>query len=148
VSSVRVYDCARADVEIRAAVPVVWRLITDVERWPDWTPTVLSLCKTDTGPLTIGTTCRVRQPGLPERLYKVTSLQEQSEMTWETNTAGLRMVASHQVWSTHTGSCAQLLFSVTGVLAPMVRLLFAQKIDGMVNLEAESLRRAAEQCIE
>ena len=67
-------------------------------------------------------------------------------MTWETNTAGLRMVASHQVWPTHTGSCAQLLFSVAGVLAPVVRWLYAQRIGGMVNLEADSLRRAAEQC--
>jgi hypothetical protein len=145
-AKVKVYDCARADVEIRATVPVVWRLIADVEHWPDWTPTVVSLRGTDAGPLSIGASYRIRQPGLPVRTYRVTSLQEQCEMTWETNTAGLRMVASHQVWPTHTGSCAQLVFSVMGVLAPVVRLLYAQRIGGMVNLEADSLRRAAEQC--
>lgn len=146
-AKVKVYDCARADVEIRATVPVVWRLIADVEHWPDWTPTVVSLRGTDSGPLSIGASYRIRQPGLPVRTYRVTSLQEQCEMTWETNTAGLRMVASHQVWPTHSGSCAQLVFSVMGVLAPLIRLLYAQKIGGMVNLEADSLRRAAEQCV-
>ena len=143
----KVYDCARVDVEIRAAVSVVWRLISDVEHWPDWTPTVVSLCKTGAGPLTLGAAYRIRQPGLPERIYKVTSLEEQCEMTWEANTTGLRMVASHHVWPTHTGSCAQLVFSIAGILAPMVRMLYAQRIGGMVNLEADSLRRAAEECV-
>jgi Polyketide cyclase / dehydrase and lipid transport len=141
---VKVYDCARVDVEICAAVSVVWRLLADVERWPDWTPTVLSASRTDSGPLAIGASYRIRQPQLPERIYTVTALKDQAELTWETRATGLRMVASHEVWPTHSGSCAQLVFSVMGVLTPMVRMLFARKIDGMVRLEADSLRRAAE----
>ncbi len=141
----KVYECARVDVEIRASIGVVWRLLEDIEHWPDWTPTVLSALRTDSGSLTLGASYRVRQPDLPERLYTVTSLQDQHQMTWETKATGLRMIASHEVRSTRSGSCVRFMYSMTGVLAPIVCRWYAQKIGGLVQLEADSLRRAVEQ---
>jgi acyl-coenzyme A synthetase/AMP-(fatty) acid ligase len=141
----KVYECARVDVAIRASIAVVWRLFEDIEHWPDWTATVLSAARTEPGLLTLGASYRIRQPDLPERIYTVTSLQEQREMIWETKATGLRMVASHEVRATRSGSCVKLVFSMTGILAPIVCRWYAGKIGGMVQLEADSLRRVAEQ---
>lgn len=141
----KVYECARVDLEIRAEIGVLWRLIADVEHWPDWTPTVLSVSRTEPGPMALGASYLVQQPDLPERTYTVTSLQDEREMVWESKATGIRMVASHEVRATRSGTYVKLIFSLTGLLAPIVRRLYAGKIASLVQREADSLRRVAEQ---
>ena len=141
----KVYECARVDLEIRAEISVIWRLIAEVEHWPDWTPAVLSASRTEPGQLALGASYLVRQPDLPDRTYTVISLQDEREMIWESRATGLRMVASHEVRSTRSGTYVKFKFSLTGLWAPLIRRLYAGKIASLVQLEADSLRRAAEQ---
>jgi uncharacterized protein YndB with AHSA1/START domain len=55
----------RAEVVIDAPLRTVWKLQTDVERWPSWQPPVLTSRRLESGPLRAGSSFRWTTP-VPE----------------------------------------------------------------------------------
>ncbi|WP_432898221.1 SRPBCC family protein [Micromonospora matsumotoense] len=55
----------RSEVVIDAPLRTVWKLQTDVERWPSWQPAVLTSRRLDSGPLRPGSSFRWTTP-VPE----------------------------------------------------------------------------------
>ncbi|MGI5170287.1 SRPBCC family protein [Spirillospora sp. CA-253888] len=55
----------RADILIKAPLSTVFRLQTDVERWPTWQPPVLTARRLDPGPLRKGSRFRWTTPAPP-----------------------------------------------------------------------------------
>jgi len=76
-------------VDIDAPPDVVWRTVRDVERWPEWTPTVTSLRLVDPGPLALGSRARIRQPRLPPATWQVTELDDGRGFVWVTQRKGV-----------------------------------------------------------
>ena len=71
------------EIEIGAAPDVVWATMRDVERWPEWTPTVTSVRLRTPGPLSVGSRASIRQPKLPPALWCVTELDDSNRtFTW------------------------------------------------------------------
>src|SRR5215218_8712666 len=84
--------------EIEAPPEHVWAIMRDIERWPEWTPTVTSIQRLDPGPLVVGSRARVRQPKLPPADWRVTSLNEANRtFTWITRGPGVQVIARHSV---------------------------------------------------
>ena len=52
-------------IDIDASREKVWTVITDVERWPEWTASVTSMALLDKAPFDVGSQARLRQPRLP-----------------------------------------------------------------------------------
>jgi carbon monoxide dehydrogenase subunit G len=124
---------------VDARADVVWRTVADVEKWPEWTPTMTGI-DLDGDELRVGATARVRQPRQPVRTWTVTELAEGRAFTWTSTGRGLRLSAEHAVSTEGGRTNVRLSFSLTGPLAPLASLLAGRLIRQAVNTEAASLR--------
>jgi hypothetical protein len=120
-------------IEIQALRDVVWSVCADVERWPEWTPTMQRVERLEQGPFDVGSTAKIKQPQLPESVWRVTSLAPGERFTWETRNLGIRMVASHDIVATATGCDSNLRLEVFGLVAvflwPIIRRSARQAIE-------------------
>jgi uncharacterized membrane protein len=137
-------DIERA-IEIAAPAEPVWNVMIDVQRWPEWTPTVTSVEQLDAGPLRVGSRVRIRQPRLPAAVWTVTTLDAGRYFEWQSVTPGVKSVAGHRVEATGSQTTrVTLTFDWTRWLAPPIRLLYGKLARRYVQTEAESLKRQCE----
>lgn len=54
----------RIAVEIQKPADHVWAVMLDVERWPEWTPSVTSIQRLESSPFAVGSRALIRQPKL------------------------------------------------------------------------------------
>lgn len=134
-----------ATTTIDAPADLVWRTVADVERWSEWTPTITSVRRHDTGDLREGSTADVAQPKQPVRLWTVTSVTPGREFTWVASGTGVRMTAEHTVSTADGRTTVELTFAVAGFLAPLVSLLVGGFIRTAIETEAASLKKWCEQ---
>ncbi len=104
-------------IHIEAPPEVVWAVTEDVERWPEWTPTVTAARRLDGGPFGLGSVARIKQPGQPESDWTVTEYVHGERFTWETRRTGLRMAASHRVRGEAAGTSNTLRIEASGIVA-------------------------------
>ena len=132
-------------VAIDAAPDRVWSVMRDVERWPEWTPTVRRIQRLDQGPLAVGSRVVVWQPKLPPAKWKVTELDDvRRSFTWETWSPGMRLQARHWVEETGKTSRATLSIRFSGLLGPLFARLTRNLNDRYLALEAKGLREWSE----
>ena len=84
-------------ISIDAPPTLVWRVFSDVERWPDWTASVTSLKALDGPGLAVGKRFEIKQPRLPKLVWEVTALDEGTSWTWEQRSPGGRTIARPRV---------------------------------------------------
>ncbi|HEX3397623.1 MAG TPA: SRPBCC family protein [Steroidobacteraceae bacterium] len=131
-------------VYIDAPPEKVFAVLCDVERWPEWTPTMVSVQRLDRGPLAIGSSAKVRQPKLRAAIWRVTELQEGRNFTWTSQSPGLRMTAGHLVEPKGAGSHVELTFEVSGWIAPLMSRLYGGLIEHYVATESQALKQRSE----
>ncbi|OBG41152.1 SRPBCC family protein [Mycolicibacter heraklionensis] len=129
---------------IAARPSEVWAVLTDVERWPDWTASMREIVRLDTGPLRVGSTARVRQPTGRPMVWTVTEIVHERSFTWTASTAGIRFTGFHELTPTGSGVRAALTFTVTGPMAWLAGLLAGGRIRRYVDMEADGLKRRSE----
>jgi uncharacterized membrane protein len=131
-------------VNIDAPPERVFAVLKDVEHWPEWTPTMLSVKRLESGPFRIGSTAEVRQPKLRPAIWRVTEIEEGRNFTWSARSPGVLMKAGHLVEAHGDGSRAVLVFEMSGLMAPLASLLFGKLIDEYVSTEAQGLKKRCE----
>lgn len=131
-------------VRIDAPPECVWQVMSDVERWPEWTPTVASIRRTNAGPLRIGARARIRQRWLRPAEWVVTALDEGRRFDWETRAPGLRVTARHVLESNDGGTRAMLAVQFGGFLGGIVGRLTGSLNRRYLALEADGLKRRSE----
>jgi len=130
-------------VEIAADPGRVRAILLDVERWPDWTTTMIRVSRTDSGPFAVGTRARVQQPGLRPALWEVSAL-DQRGFTWVSRSPGIEVAASHAVEASAEGSRVTLAIRFSGFLAPLVGRLTGRTVRRYLDIEADGLKACAE----
>jgi uncharacterized membrane protein len=133
------------DADIHAPAATVWSLMRDVERWPDWTPTVRRVRRLDPGPLAAGSRAIIWQPKLLPAKWEVTQLDDlQRSFTWITRAPGMLLEARHRVEDLGGRSRAVLSLQFSGPLGPLFARLTSNLNDRYLALEAGGLKQRSE----
>ena len=140
------------EVEIQASPERVWEVLSDVERWPEWTETVTKVTRLDAGSLGLGSRVRVEQPKLPPTEYVVTELDPGAGFTWVATGPGVRTTARHRIEAgareaDGTGGGVRVRLSVQQagpVGTVMGRLFFKRLTDRYLATEAAGLKARCE----
>jgi uncharacterized membrane protein len=131
-------------IDIAASPQRVWGITSDVERWPEWTESVLSVRRLDNGKFRVGSRARIRQPKFLPAVWEVTQLDEGRSFTWVTRSPGLRATGHHRVDPIAGGSRATLSVNYSGALAGLVARLLAGTTERFLTLEANGLKKRSE----
>jgi carbon monoxide dehydrogenase subunit G len=132
-------------VDIAATPQRVWEVLTDPERWPEWTPSVTSVELLDR-PLTLGSRARIVQPGLSPATFRVTRFDAGKSFTWVTGIPGILVVhAHHSVEPAHNGARATLRLRFDGLLGGVMGKKLQELNNRYLAMEAAGLKRFAEE---
>jgi uncharacterized protein YndB with AHSA1/START domain len=130
--------------DIHADPRTVWTLLTELERWPEWTASTEQVTRLDAGMLRVGSRARVRQPKGRPRVWTVTELDAERSFTWTATSTGMRLTGGHTITPITLGVHAGVSFEVAGPLAWLGSSIAGARIRHYVDLEAEGLKRSAE----
>jgi uncharacterized membrane protein len=133
------------EVDIAAPAERVWKVMTDVERWPEWTASVKSIRLLDKKPFGVGSRALVRQPRLLPAIWKVTRVEPNRSFTWETGMPGLfSAVGGHALEENANGCHITLSVTFTGVLGGVMAHLTKDLNGRYLALESQGLKRRTE----
>jgi len=131
-------------IHIAAPADIVWAVTEDVDRWPEWTPTMQSVRRVDDGPFDVGSSARIKQPGMPETTWTVTELVRGRRFTWSARTRGIHMRATHELAPDGAGTRNTLRVEMSGLLAAMLAPLLRGAVRRALRQENEGLKARCE----
>ena len=131
------------NVDIDAPPDRVWAVMSDIERWHEWTASVRSITRREHGPIRPGHRAWVRQPRFPPALWTVTEVRDGS-FTWVSRAPGMVVTASHSVTPIGNGSRATLSLNFAGILGPFFGRLTRDINNRYLAMEAAGLKGRSE----
>ncbi len=133
-------------VEIGAPPQRVWEVLTDVERWSEWTETVTRVQRLDDGPLRSGSRARISQPKIPETEYVVTEFEPGRSFTWVATGPGVTTTARHLVEDLPGGRTrVRLAVEQAGLLGVVMGRFYRGMTDRYLANEAAGLKARSEE---
>ena len=130
-------------IDIAAPPETIWPVLTDVEHWPDLTPSMNTVRLLD-GTFEEGSRVRITQPKLAPAIWRVTVVDPPHSFSWETSTFGMHVIANHRIEATSAGSRLTLELNATGLTAGIIGALSGPMTKRYVALEAEGIKRRVE----
>jgi ribosome-associated toxin RatA of RatAB toxin-antitoxin module len=132
-------------ITINASQESVWKVLSDVSRWNDWTPTVTKTEVLDTSELKLGNRYKVFQPKLQPAEWTVTVLTPPSSFIWESKMPGMHMIAEHHVNAISTNQTeATLIFAFQGFFGEIIGRMYGKLTEEYIQTEAQSLKKRVE----
>ena len=135
----------RITIDISAPPDVVWSVMSDVERWHEWTPSVRRIRIVGGGPLAIGSRAWIKQPRFPPAVWKVTAIEPGRTFTWESGAPGMRVYANHSVEPISTGTRATLVLYYQGIVGRWLARMTRDITNRYLKYEADGLKARSEQ---
>jgi len=135
----------QTETEINASAELVWATLRDVERWPEWTPTVTSVRLRTPLPLAVGSRAVIRQPKLPPALWRIVELDDSlRSFAWVNSAPGVRVVAKHSVVPFGERSRLTLSLRFEGLLAGILGFATRKLNNRYLAMEAQGLKSRVE----
>ena len=137
----------RYTAEVFALPERVWAALVDVERWPEWTPTVTRVQRMEDGPLAIGSRTKIWQPKLTAAIWRVIALDEIAGVfTWVTARPGIEVTATHRIGPSPTreGTQVTLVLDYAGLLGPLMAWRLKNLNWDYLTKEAAGLKQLCE----
>lgn len=150
----------RCTIAIDRPAEDVYAVLSDVESWPQWLPTVTAVTRlkpsapvaAGSGERTTGRSAdrpsgafRVKQPRLPAAVWRVTHADPPRSFTWVSRRGGITVTGGHVV-EADDGGRTRVTLSIdrTGPLLRLFGPLTASLTAEYVRREAEALKRRCE----
>jgi len=131
-------------ITINANQDAVWKVLSDVSRWSEWTPTVTKVEVVDTPELNLNNRYKVVQPKLQPAEWTVTELTT-SNFTWESKTLGVHLLAEHILTSKSASQTdLTLTFAFNGWLGKLIGTIYGKMSADYIQTEAQSLKKRVE----
>jgi len=135
----------KISVDVDAPPDVVWAVMSDGERWHEWTASVTSVRRLDKGPLRIGSRALIRQPRFPPAVWKVTALEPGRSFTWRSGMPLMWVYGQHSIEPVGSGTRATLRLIYDGVLARLMGRITRGITNRYLGMEASGLKRRSEE---
>jgi uncharacterized protein YndB with AHSA1/START domain len=134
----------RTTVDIAAPAARVWEVMSDIERWHEWTPSVTRVRRLGGAPLAVGSRAFIRQPKFPPAVWKVTAIEPGRSFTWVSTAPGLRVIAHHWVEPLADGSRATLSLELQGIFGGLFGRMTKDITQRYLAFEAAGLKARSE----
>ena len=135
--------------EIDAPPEVVYAVLSDVERWPEWTPTVTRVERLGEAgaPFALGTRLRIVQPKVPPADWTVTALEAGRGFRFVSHSPGASVEANHWIEPAGPGNRSRVTLSVTfgRVLGRLIGWMMRGLNERYLAHEAAGLKRRSEE---
>ncbi len=132
-------------IDIDAPAARVWAVLSDVERWPEWAPTVTSVRRLEEGPLAVGSRVRIEQPKIPPTEYTVTELEPGRSFTWKATGPGVRTTARHRLEDRGAdGTRVTLAVEQAGPVGAVMGRFYRGLTDRYLTAEAAGIKARSE----
>ncbi|MGH3424907.1 MAG: SRPBCC family protein [Nocardioidaceae bacterium] len=131
-------------VKIAALPASIWAVLTDVERWPEWTPSMTLIRRLDDGPFAVGSRARVEQPGSRTLVWTVTELEPDRSFVWTASTTGITLTARHQLSEADSSVSVDNSLVADGWAARIVTAMIGGRLRRYVRMETEGLKQRCE----
>lgn len=136
-------------VDIEAPVERVWQVLTDIDRWSEWTDSVTSARRLDEGPLQPGSRAELAQPRVPKGFWTVTEVQPGRSFDWEQTGPGVRTTARHRLEPLPDGGTrVHLAVEQAGWLGNLVGRLYRRLTDRYLAMESAGLKARSESAVD
>ena len=132
---------------IDAPIDVVWDVLVDVERMPEWTSSMRTVQLLNGAVLQRGSLVRITQPWLRPATWVVDLLDPPRHFTWRSRTGPVETVAGHLLEDRGTTTQANLSIRHSGPGSGVVGLLTGPLIRRYVEREITGLKARAEELV-
>ena len=132
---------ARAEITIHAPAERVWRLLTEVEHWPDWNPAVASAAMQ--GPLSAGTVFVWKSQG-----FQVTSsfkeIDAPKRLSWTGSAMGTQAFHAWEIETVGDTVLVKTFETFDGWVPWLFKASMQKKLDETLPAWLQALKQAAE----
>ncbi len=129
---------------INASQDLIWKVLSDVAHWQEWTPTVTKVEVLNTPEIKLGNRYKVIQPKLQSVVWTITELNS-ANFAWESKSPGMHMVAEHVVKPINANQAeVTLTFAFNGWLGNLIGKMYGKMTEEYIQTEAQSLKKKVE----
>jgi uncharacterized membrane protein len=133
-------------IEIDAPASTVWDVFADVERWSEWTASIQQIVALDGPGIEVGKRFRIKQPGMPKLVWKVTEVAPGASWTWRQRSPGGTAFAVHEVISQGPDrTLVRQRIDQRGPIGALVGALMRRTTRRYMELEGQGLKERSEQ---
>ena len=134
--------------EIDAPPDVVFTVLSEIERWPEWTPTVTRVERLGDvdAPFGTGTRLRIVQPRVPPAEWTVTAFEAGRGFRFVSHSPGATVEANHWIEPAGSGDRSTVSLSVTfgGFLGRLIGRMMRGINERYLAQEAAGLKQRSE----
>jgi hypothetical protein len=116
----------------------------DVERWPEWTPSMSKVELLQPGEVQVGSKVKITQPKFPTAVWTVTKVEPNRYLEWRSTTPILASVGEHRLEPEGDGVRLTLAIDQNGLLTPVLKLFYTKTIKEYLDMESKGFKQRAE----